>query len=214
MRRILVGLAALLAPASAPAADIQVMAVTAGKAVVVINGGKPRTLSAGQTSPEGVRLIEATSEAATLEVGGKRRVLAPGEGAAVATVAFPSSHSSVTLVADAQGHFLTTGTVNGATVRFIVDTGATSVTLSSTDARRAGINYLAGQRSLTQTANGRVPVYAVRLDTVKIGDITVNNVPAVVIEGDRLPVALLGMSFLNRMEMKRDGQTMTLIRRY
>ena len=95
--------------------------------------------------------------------------------------------------------------VNGVSLRFLVDTGASSVVLSSADARRAGVSYLAGTRALTQTANGVVPVYSVKLDTLRIGDITLNNVDAAVIEGDALPFALLGMSFLNRMEMKRDG---------
>jgi aspartyl protease family protein len=109
---------------------------------------------------------------------------------------------------------VTTGVVNGVSLRFIVDTGATSVVLSSGDARAAGINYLSGARTQTQTANGVIPVYAIKLDTLRVGDIVVNNVDAIVIEGGKLPMALLGMSFLNRMEMKRDGQTMTLIRRY
>jgi len=104
--------------------------------------------------------------------------------------------------------------VNGISLQFMVDTGATSVVLPSADARRAGVNYLAGGRVLTQTANGVVPVYTVKLDTLRIGDITVNNLDAAVIEGDKLPLALLGMSFLNRMEMKREGSTLTLIRRY
>jgi len=97
---------------------------------------------------------------------------------------------------------------------FLVDTGATTVVLSSVDARRAGVNYLLGTRALTQTANGVVPVYGVKLDSLRIGDITLTNVDASVIEGDKLPVALLGMSFLNRMEMRRDCTTLTLIRRY
>jgi aspartyl protease family protein len=99
-------------------------------------------------------------------------------------------------------------------LRFLVDTGATAVVLSSADARRSGVNYLAGTRSFTQTANGVIPVYNVKIDTIRVGDITLNNVDAAVIEGDRLPIALLGMSFLNRMEMRREGTTMTLIRKY
>ena len=67
---------------------------------------------------------------------------------------------------------------------------------------------------LTQTANGVVPVYTVKLDTLRVGEITVNNVDATVIEGDKLPIALLGMSFLNRMDMRREGQTMVLIKRF
>jgi aspartyl protease family protein len=203
-----------LASAPAAAADIHVVALTAGKAVVSINGGKPRTLAIGQVTAEGVKLVSADSQSATFEIDGQRRTLAPGEGAAVATTAFGSGGDKATLIADSSGHFVTTGVVNGTTLRFLVDTGATSVVLSSADARRIGINYLAAPRSFTQTANGVIPVYNVTLDTIRVGDITLNGVAAAVIEGDKLPVALLGMSFLNRMEMRRDGTTLTLIRRY
>jgi aspartyl protease family protein len=204
----------MLAPAPAGAADIHVVALTAGKAVVSINGGRPRVLVEGQITPEGVKLISASSTSATFEVGGQRQTLAPGEGAAVATTAFGAGGDRVTLAADSRGHFVTTGVVNGTSLRFLVDTGASSIVLSSADARRIGVNYLAGTRSFTQTANGTVQVYNVKLDTVRVGDITVNNVDASVIEGDKLPIALLGMSFLNRMEMRRDNSSLTLIRRY
>jgi aspartyl protease family protein len=203
-----------LAAGPAAAVDINVVGLTSGKAVVSIDGGKPRTLSVGQVTPEGVKLISATSEAAVFEFDGERRTLAVGQGAAVANAATPQGGNSVTLFADSRGHFTTVGVVNGISLRFLVDTGATSVVLSSADARRAGVNYLSGTRVLTQTANGVVPVYAVKLDSLRIGDITLTNVDASVIEGDKLPLALLGMSFLNRMEMKRDGTTLTLIRRY
>jgi len=199
---------------AALAADINVLGLTSGKAVVSIDGGKPRTLAVGQVTAEGVRLISATSESAVFEVAGERQTLAVGQGAAVANTAPSRGGDSVTLFADARGHFTTLGVVNGVSLRFLVDTGATSVVLSSADARRAGVNYLSGTRSLTQTANGVVPVYAVKLDSLRIGDITLNNVDASVIEGDTLPIGLLGMSFLNRMEMKRDGTTLTLIRRF
>jgi len=204
----------LLGPGAAAAVDINVLGLTTGRAVVSIDGGKPRTLAVGQVTPEGVKLISASSESAVFEMDGERRTLAVGEGAAVANTSAPRGGDSVTLVADARGHFVTMGVVNGVSLRFLVDTGATSVVLSSSDARRAGVNYLAGTRILTQTANGVVPVYSVKLDSLRIGDITVNNVDASVIEGDKLPLALLGMSFLNRMEMKRDGTTLTLIRRF
>lgn len=204
----------LLLAGSAAAVDINVVGLFPNKAVVSINGGKPRTLSVGETTPEGVRLISANSESATFEVGGKRETLAAGQGAAVAAVSPSGGSGKVTLVADARGHFITTGAINGNTVRFLVDTGASSVVLSSQEARRLGINYLAGARAFSQTANGVVPVYRIKLDTVRVGDITANNVDADVIEGDKLPLALLGMSFLNRMEMRRDGVTMTLTKRY
>jgi aspartyl protease family protein len=109
---------------------------------------------------------------------------------------------------------MTLGQINGGTVQFMVDTGATAIAMSSTRARQLGINYINGQRGFTQTANGRAAAYRVTLDTVKIGDITLHAVDAVVLEGDNLPMVLLGMSFLNRTEMKRDGQSLTLIKRF
>jgi len=183
--------------------------------VVVINGGKPRTLSVGETTPEGVRLISADSESATLEIDGKRETLTPGQHGAIATTAPPrSERKKVVLTADSRGHFFTVGSINGVSTRFMVDTGATTIALSSDEAKRTGVNYLAGRKVLTQTANGVVPVYRVRLDAVDIGGIKLANIDAIVIEGGRLPVALLGMSFLNRMEMRRDGDTLMLIQRY
>src|SRR5204863_6727546 len=98
-------------------------------------------------------------------------------------------------------------------VRFLVDTGATAVSLSASDATRLGIDYRKGQPSLMGTANGSAVAYQVKLDTVRVGNIILSNVDAAVLEG-QMPFALLGMSFLNRMEMKRNGQTMVLTKRF
>ena len=117
------------------------------------------------------------------------------------------------MTADNQGHFVTTGSVNGVAVRFLVDTGATMISLGASDARRVGVDFNRGQKGMTQTANGQSVVSKVQLDTVRIGDVTLHNVDAV-IHPTEMPVALLGMSFLNRMEMQRDGSTMTLKRRF
>ena len=217
LKAICVALPFVAAPAPAQAADISVTALFGGKAQLVIDGGKPRMLSAGQTSPEGVKLISADSSAAVIEFQGKRRSLALGSGMRIASAGAASGTgggASVTLTADTQGHYLTLGQINGGTVQFLVDTGATTIALPSAEARRLGINYLGGPRGYTQTANGRAAAYRVTLDTVKIGDITLHAVEAVVLEGDGLKMALLGMSFLNRTEMRRDGQALTLIRRY
>jgi aspartyl protease family protein len=195
-------------------ADIAVTALFNGKAVVVVDGGKPRTLTLGESTPEGVKLLSASSESALVEFNGQRQTLQLGEGTRVAASAVSEGSGQVTLTADAHGHFVTTGTINGVSVRFLVDTGATSIALSTSEATRLGINYLSGRRAYTSTANGTIPVYRLKLDSVRIGDITVNNVEAAVLDGAGLHIALLGMSFLNRMQMKRDGDTLTLVRRY
>ena len=213
MRNSLLFALFLLGALPAAAADINVLALTAGKAVLVIDGGKPRTLAVGETSPEKVKLVSATSEAAIVEVDGQRRRLTLGDRISIAGSA--AGAQSATLTADARGHFFTTATVNGISIRFIVDTGASMVTLSATDAKRAGVAYLSAPRGLLQTANGVVAAYRVKLDTVRLGPITLHNVDGVVVETNALGGAgLLGLSFLNRTEMRRDGDTMTLTRRY
>lgn len=214
MRHVsLTALLFLLGAGAAAAADINVIGLTSGKAVVSINGGKPQTMAAGQVSSEGVRLISATTESATFEVGGKRQTLSMGQTISIGGGAVGAQRA--TLLADNGGHFVTTVEVNGISMRFMVDTGASLVTLSSGDARRAGINFLAGQKAVMQTANGTTPAYRVKLDKVRLGDIELTNVDGVVVEGNVMgELGLLGMSFLNRVNMQREGTTMTLTRRF
>jgi aspartyl protease family protein len=201
-----------LFPAAGWAAEVNVIGLFPGKAVVVIDGGAPRVLSAGQKPVEGVTLISTDRETATFLIDGQKKTLKLGQHQSGPAPALASQ--SATLTADARGHFVVDGQINGGSVRFLVDTGATAVSLSASDASRLGIDYRKGQPALMGTANGSAVAYRVRLDTVRVGDIVVNNVDAAVLEGNQMPFVLLGMSFLNRMEMKREGQTMVLIRRF
>jgi len=205
-------LALALAADPAAATDITVVGLLgSNKAVVSINGSPPRTMSVGQKSPEGVTLVGVERDHATFDVEGKRRTLAMGQ--AFSTGASGGGNQSVTLKADGRGHFTADGQVNGASIRFLVDTGASMIALSATDAKRAGVSYLNAPSGMVQTANGAAAAYKVKLDIVRIGDITLNNVDAVVMESG-LAFALLGMSFLNRTEMRRDGETMVLTKRF
>jgi aspartyl protease family protein len=204
----------VLCAGAANATDVNVIGLFSGKAVVVIDKGAPRTLAVGQKTPEGVVLISSDSKRAVLEIDGKRETLEMGQdfyGAARQT----SERPSVTLPADSRGQFYADGQVNGAHVRFVVDTGATTVLIPGPDADRLGLDYRnKGQMGHISTANGTATAYRVVLDSVTIGGITAYNVEAVVAEGSGLDVALLGMSFLNRTEMRRDGAYMTLTKRY
>ncbi|TCV82354.1 retropepsin-like aspartic protease family protein [Sulfurirhabdus autotrophica] len=196
----------------AHATDVSVTGLFSGKALVSINGGSPRMLTAGGKIQDGVKLISADSNSANLEIDGKRQTLLMGQG--ISSHASESEKPSVTIVADIQGHFMTSGSVNGASTRFLVDTGASTVSMGTDEARRLGINYLKGERAFTSTANGIAPVYKVMLNTVKIGNISLNQVEGTIIEGQGLPITLLGMSFLKRLDMKRAGTTMTLTKQY
>ncbi len=193
------------------AVDVGLAGLFPGKALLTISGGPPRIVAVGATTPDGVKVVSTDGETATLEVGGKKRVLRVGQNVA----AQPSADGSqkVVLTADSAGHFLTSGNVNGTTVRFLVDTGASMVSLGASDARRIGIDASKGEQAITNTANGQAVVTRVKLDRVRVGEITMNNVDALVHQQD-MPFALLGMSFLNRMEMQREGDTMTLKKRY
>ncbi len=208
---VIASLALLPAPA-ALGADLNVIGLFPGKAVVTIDGSAPRVLTAGQKTAEGIELLSTDRDSATFLIGGQKKTLQIGQHHAGPAPA--NSAQSVTLTADTRGHFITDGQINGGQVRFLVDTGATSIALSAADARRLGIDYRSGQQGLMGTANGTATAYRVRLDSVRIGDIVVNNVEGAVLEGSQMPVALLGMTFLNRMEMRREGQTMILTRRF
>ncbi|PWT77228.1 MAG: TIGR02281 family clan AA aspartic protease [Proteobacteria bacterium] len=194
--------------------EIVVVGLSSGKAVVVLgNSGRPHVLRDGESLPGGIKLVKATPESALFEINGKRRSLSLGSSQLASGRSTFNASSSVTLVADARGHFMTTGSINGATVSFLVDTGATMISMGLGDARRIGINYLEGERGSSRTANGVARVYRVKLDTVKVGDITLNNVDALVHDTE-MPFVLLGMSFLNRVEMNRTGTDLTLTKRY
>ena len=202
--------AACLACIPTWAASVSVVGLFKDKAIVTVDGSKPRTLSVGETF-QGVKLMSANSGSATFDVEGKSRVLSMGQS--FAGGAATSDRQTVSLTADARGHFAAAGSLNGYPVSFLVDTGATSIAISSAEAKRMGLNYKAGQAYGVNTAAGVVPAWRVTFNTVKVGGITLNQVEGMVLEAG-LNVPLLGMSFLNRMEMRRDGQTMTLIQRY
>jgi aspartyl protease family protein len=130
-----------------------------------------------------------------------------GAAAAPAGAVQGDGWNSITVASDDGGHFLVEATVNGVGVTFLVDSGASAVVLSPEDARRAG--YRASQLRFTgtaSTANGDVRLAPVSLRELRVGQLSLRGLPAVV-NGAPMPVSLLGMSFLNRLEAwdaKRD----------
>jgi len=205
-------LAFLLVSATAFALDIQVVGLGEDRAIMVIDGGKPRTLRPGQSSPEGVKLIGADSRGAVVEIEGKRQTLSLGRHISASSPA--PDFASVTLMPDARGHFIAEAWFNGSPTKVLVDTGASLVVMSSVDAKRMGISYLAGEKKLANTANGVAPFYRITLNNVKVGGVSLKQVEAGVMEGTSPHMPLLGMSFLNRVDMNRDGSAMTLRQRY
>ncbi|KAF3998441.1 retropepsin-like aspartic protease family protein [Glaciimonas immobilis] len=195
---------------SAQATDVGVVGLFPGKAVLVINGAAPKTYSVGDKIDANVRLTSVTGSTATVDVKGKPQIIGIGE---YVSRSAPGISASVTLKVNGAGHFVAQSQVNRGTIKMLVDTGATVIAIPAADAIRLGINYQQGQTITMSTANGPALAYRVRLDTVKVGDIELRQVDAVVMESG-LSFALLGMSFLNRTEMRREGDMMVLTKRF
>lgn len=208
-RRLLAPLAMLLIaldPARALAApSVMVMSLGQGRAELLVNGTAIRPLRSGQASPEGVTLVEASRSSAVVEVEGKRFTLGLGQ----------STVATAVLKADRMGHFTTIAQINGVAVPALIDTGATGIALSTDTARRIGIDYARGQTVNIATAGGTRMGWRVNLATVAIGEVALQNVEAVVMDGPSadLPQTLVGMSFLGYVDMQRTGDTLTLTKR-
>jgi len=190
---------------------IQALAVALfkDKAVLDINGTR-RVLKAGKQSPEGVLLVKSTSEMATIEIGGERLDLRL-DGRIVGHYVRGIAAKSLQLYPDRAGHYQVDGMINGNSIRFLVDTGATSVSINRATAKRIGLLYrVDGQPTMVETAAGLVPAYRVQFDEVKIRALSVKRVDGLVIDGDYPRTALLGQSFLNRLNMQRNGNMLEL----
>jgi aspartyl protease family protein len=208
----LIAAAALLAALPALAQSVSMSGSLGDKALLLIDGA-PRTVAAGATV-QGVKLVSVSGNGAVVEVKGKRVALAMG-GAQVNLGGAPSDGggSQIVLTADSGGHFFTGGSVNGKSVRFVVDTGATFVSMGADQAKALGLDYTKGERGISNTANGQISVYRVKLASVRIGDVQLYDVDGLVGQ-QPMPAVLLGNSFLTRFQMKRENDTMTLTKRY
>jgi aspartyl protease family protein len=184
----------------------------ANKALLMIDG-QPQTLAVGATA-RGVTLRRLGDGEAEVEVGGELRSLRLG--AAPSRVgaggAAPGAGRSIVLPVASGGHFHANGSINGRAVQFLVDTGATTVALGQAQADRIGIDWKRGRPGMSQTANGTVPVYGVTLASVRVGDVEIRDVAAVVVPAD-MPMVLLGNSFLDRFNLRRDNGVMRLERK-
>ena len=196
------------------AESVALAGMLGSQALLVIDGTLPKTVAVGQTHL-GVKVVSTTADEAVVEQAGKRRTLRVGE----APVNMGGSANGggkgnrIVLMAGSGGHFMAAGQINGKAVQFMVDTGATSVAMGAQDAERMGINYKSGQPVNVSTANGSAQGYRVKLASVRVGDVEVFEVDAVVTP-QAMPFMLLGNSFLTRFAMTRENDQMTLVRRY
>ncbi|WP_279214707.1 retropepsin-like aspartic protease family protein [Delftia acidovorans] len=211
----LAGVAAALPPLAA-AQSVALSGVLGSKALLVIDGGTPRALAAGD-SLQDVRVLQVSGDTAEVEIKGRRQTLRLGEapislGGRGAAAGDPALGRRVVLKADNRGHFIERGQINGKTMVYMVDTGASSVAIGRSDAERMGLPFLKGQPVMMRTANGDAQGWRLRLDSVRVGDVEVFGVDAVVAPL-AMPYVLLGNSFLAHVQMTRQGSEMVLERR-
>ena len=196
----------------AQAAGLTVLGLFKNQAVVQIDG-KQHLLKVGRDGPPGVKLISADSNQAVIEVDGHQATYKVGSQITT-EYAPPPAGASVIIAPDPQGMYLTAGSINDYPVTFMVDTGASDIAMNRQQARRMGIDFrVDGKEGLTQTASGTAKAYSVVLKKVTVGDITLNDVSALVVDGDSPSEVLLGGSFLNRLSMQREGKVLHLIKK-
>lgn len=208
---LLTAIGLLLASVVAAAQTVALQGMLGNKALLIVGGGAPRAVAPGETH-QGVKVLSTSGDQAIVQVDGQRVTLRVGESPASVGGAMRTGGDRVALTADARGHFVTAGSIEGKPVQFMVDTGATVVAIGQGEADRMRLDYKSGRPVRMATANGSTQGWMVKLRQVRIGDVTVYDVDAVITPA-AMPAVLLGNSFLNRFNMRRDGDQMMLVKR-
>ena len=196
------------------AAEISLLLLSPDKAILLI-GDQRRMLSPGDTSPEGVALVAIENDTATVRIGDATQQLrlarSMESAAAPAAGAAETGKPEHRVYIDSSGMYRTAGSVNGFPVSFIVDTGASTVVLNAREARRLGLDYRMDSKIVAvTTASGVERGYLVKLRSVKVGPIELYGVEAIVVDSNFPVQALLGMSFLGRLESERTPSMLVL----
>ncbi|MEO8545706.1 MAG: TIGR02281 family clan AA aspartic protease [Burkholderiaceae bacterium] len=203
---------AMLGP-MALAQAVSLSGMLGNKALLVVDGGEPKSVAPGE-SFKGVRVISTQGNNAVLDVAGQRQTLRVGDSPVSVGKPISTANSSrIVLSADAQGHFFSQGLVNSRPVQFLVDTGATTIGMSVSDADRIGLQYKQGQPVQVATANGVAAGWRVKLSSVRLSDVEVRDIDAV-ITPISMPFVLLGNSYLTRFQMTRNNEQLVLEKRY
>lgn len=210
-------IAALLACASlaAQAVELNLVAIMGDKAMVEVDGGKPKLLAPGQ-SANGAKLVSVTAGTAVFDIGSKRQTLTMDNRALRSGGSAESGQlgKKIVLFAEQGGHFFANITVNGMPLRGMIDTGATTLALSGVHARQAGLDPKSGTAGYVQTAAGIVPFYKLVVNEVKFAGIPLYNVTTGISADASPSTPLIGMNILSRFTMERDGDRLILTQRY
>lgn len=197
-------------PVEVVLADIEVLALFKGAALLEVDG-EQKLLKVGQ-SWKNVALLEASSRAAIADIDGKRKTLTVSTHIS-SSYTVPETRR-VLVRKNGQRQYITTAEINGRRTTVLVDTGANIVAINANDALAMGIDYERGIPSRVSTAAGIVNAWSVILDSVDVGGIKVDNIQASVLEGAFPETVLLGMSYLQHVELSETSGVLSLTARY
>lgn len=206
MKTLLTILFLVLAPMCS-ALEVEAKMLAQGSAILIIDGNQ-RMLREGNRSPEGVLLVSADGKQAVLEIDGKQKTISLSRS--IGSQFKKASKTEVRIASSDGGHYFTKGLINGIPINFMVDTGATYVSMSSQQADRLGIDYRGGTPLVMSTANGNAKAFQVRLESVSVGNIVIHQVVAVVHAGNFANETLLGNSYLSKVDLKVDQGVLVL----
>lgn len=191
---------------------VVVLGLFKDRAIVKIDD-KQHTLKAGKSGVKGVKLISASSTEAVLEVVGERQLFYMGSDTGT-PIADPDK-TEVIILQDSSGMYMADGQIQGRSTEFIVDTGATYVSINRDLAKQLGIDYQKeGVKSRAVTASGTVDAYRVTLSDIKVGEIKLYDVDALVVDNAEPRKPLLGMSFIKRVDMRHEDTMMVLTKKW
>ena len=208
---LVVLLAVLLTSEAARALDVEVRALFSDAALLRIDG-RERLMKAGDISDEGVRLLAADSVQALIEINGKQLALRLSEHI---SSRFESPREvSVSISMNPNRQYIAGGSINGRPVQFLVDTGANFIAMNVETATSLGVSLAEGTETQASTASDVVTMTLVTLRDVQVGEIRRQNVQALVSHSEYPDRILLGMSFLQHVDIRENAGLMVLTTRF
>ena len=197
----------LLLPLPSLAIEIEVQALFSGAAMFVIDG-ENQLLKKGQVSSSGVELVEANPMEAIVRINGQSRTLLLSDRI---SSTFEKPEKAQVLINMAKNRqYITAGSINGRPVRYLVDTGANVVAINADTAETLGLSVEEGVKVYASTASNDLEVTMVMLKEMIVGEIKRNNVQAIIIDGENPKNILLGMSFLQHVDISEKAGLMVL----
>lgn len=214
-RLSLTSIVMLMASSGVWGQSVALTGMLGSKALLVINGGAPKALAANE-SHQGVRLLQLNGDSAVVDVQGQRQTLRLGEApvsiGSRGGAGGASRSNRLVLQADSRGHFIDRGLINGQAMQYMVDTGASTIAIGRNDAERMGLAFEQGTPVMMRTANGTAQGWRIKLNSVRVGEMDLYDVEAIVAP-QSMPYVLLGNNLLSHFQMTRKGTEMVLERR-